>query len=49
MRPKHTHIGARLHRLGTRLHDKKLARQAKTIEAHYGQPMDMEWARDGVT
>ena len=26
-----------------------LARQAKTIEDHYGQPMDMEWARDGVT
>lgn len=26
-----------------------LARQAKTIEEHYGQPMDMEWARDGVT
>jgi len=26
-----------------------LARMAVTIEAHYGQPMDMEWARDGVT
>ncbi len=26
-----------------------LARQAKIIEAHYGQPMDMEWARDGKT
>lgn len=26
-----------------------LARQALTIEAHYGQPMDMEWARDGIT
>ena len=26
----------------------ELARQAKTIEEHYGQPMDMEWARDGV-
>lgn len=26
-----------------------LARQAKVIEDHYGQPMDMEWARDGVT
>ncbi len=26
-----------------------LARQAKIIEEHYGQPMDMEWARDGVT
>ena len=26
-----------------------LARMAKTIEGHYGQPMDMEWARDGVT
>ncbi len=26
-----------------------LARQAKIIEDHYGQPMDMEWARDGVT
>ncbi len=26
-----------------------LARMATTIEAHYGQPMDMEWARDGDT
>ena len=26
-----------------------LARQACTIEEHYGQPMDMEWAKDGVT
>lgn len=26
-----------------------LSRQAKVIEAHYGQPMDIEWARDGVT
>jgi pyruvate,water dikinase len=26
-----------------------LARQAAIIETHYGQPMDMEWARDGVT
>ena len=26
-----------------------LARQAKIIEEHYGQPMDMEWARDGIT
>ena len=26
-----------------------LARQAVTIEAHYGQPMDMEWAKDGET
>jgi pyruvate,water dikinase len=26
-----------------------LARQARIIENHYGQPMDMEWARDGVT
>ena len=25
----------------------QLARMAKTIEAHYGCPMDMEWARDG--
>ncbi len=25
-----------------------LARQAMTIEAHYGRPMDIEWARDGV-
>lgn len=24
-----------------------LARQAMTIEAHYGRPMDIEWARDG--
>ncbi len=27
----------------------ELARQAATIERHYGQPMDMEWARDGGT
>lgn len=26
-----------------------LARQAVTIEVHYGQPMDMEWAKDGIT
>ncbi|MHC0053064.1 phosphoenolpyruvate synthase [Actibacterium sp. D379-3] len=26
-----------------------LARMACTIEDHYGQPMDMEWARDGIT
>ncbi|MDJ0637817.1 MAG: phosphoenolpyruvate synthase [Paracoccaceae bacterium] len=26
-----------------------LARHAKIIEEHYGLPMDMEWARDGVT
>ena len=26
-----------------------LARQAVVIERHYGRPMDMEWARDGVT
>jgi pyruvate,water dikinase len=26
-----------------------LARQAATIEEHYGQPMDMEWAKDGET
>jgi pyruvate,water dikinase len=26
-----------------------LARMAVTIERHYGQPMDMEWARDGDT
>ncbi len=26
-----------------------LARMACTIEEHYGQPMDMEWARDGET
>lgn len=26
-----------------------LARQAQVIEDHYGQPMDMEWARDGET
>ncbi|NNU81149.1 phosphoenolpyruvate synthase [Halovulum dunhuangense] len=26
-----------------------LARMACTIETHYGQPMDMEWARDGET
>ncbi len=27
----------------------KLARWACTIEAHYGRPMDMEWAKDGET
>ncbi|KAB2885013.1 MAG: phosphoenolpyruvate synthase [Albidovulum sp.] len=26
-----------------------LARQAAVIEDHYGQPMDMEWAKDGET
>jgi pyruvate,water dikinase len=26
-----------------------LARMAKTIEDHYGMPMDMEWAKDGIT
>ena len=26
-----------------------LARQACVIEGHYGQPMDIEWARDGQT
>jgi len=26
-----------------------LARQGCLIEAHYGQPMDIEWARDGLT
>ncbi len=26
-----------------------LARMAATIEKHYGQAMDMEWARDGIT
>ncbi|WP_413854975.1 phosphoenolpyruvate synthase, partial [Albidovulum sp.] len=26
-----------------------LARQASVIEDHYGQPMDMEWAKDGET
>jgi pyruvate, water dikinase len=26
-----------------------LARQAATIEKHYGLPMDMEWAKDGKT
>jgi pyruvate,water dikinase len=26
-----------------------LARQAAIIEKHYEQPMDMEWARDGIT
>lgn len=26
-----------------------LARQSKVIADHYGQPMDMEWARDGET
>jgi pyruvate,water dikinase len=27
----------------------QLARWAAAIEAHYGQPMDMEWAKDGET
>lgn len=27
----------------------ELARMAVTIEAHYGQAMDIEWARDGTT
>jgi pyruvate, water dikinase len=26
-----------------------LSRQALTIEEHYGRPMDIEWAKDGVT
>ncbi|GAB2508036.1 phosphoenolpyruvate synthase [Pseudoxanthomonas sangjuensis] len=26
-----------------------LSRQALTIEQHYGRPMDIEWAKDGVT
>jgi pyruvate,water dikinase len=28
---------------------KELARQAVTIEQHYGKPMDIEWAKDGET
>jgi pyruvate,water dikinase len=27
----------------------ELARMAVTIEKHYGRPMDIEWARDGIT
>jgi len=27
----------------------ELARWATQIEAHYGRPMDIEWARDGIT
>ncbi|MGD1888940.1 MAG: phosphoenolpyruvate synthase [Cohaesibacteraceae bacterium] len=27
----------------------ELARQATTIEKHYGRPMDIEWAKDGET
>ena len=27
----------------------ELARQAVTIEKHYGKPMDIEWARDGAS
>ncbi|MUV14861.1 phosphoenolpyruvate synthase [Noviluteimonas gilva] len=27
----------------------ELARQALTIEDHYGRPMDIEWAKDGVS
>jgi pyruvate, water dikinase len=26
-----------------------LSRQALTIEEHYGRPMDIEWAKDGIT
>jgi pyruvate, water dikinase len=26
-----------------------LAQQALTIEAHYGRPMDIEWAKDGIS
>src|SRR5829696_8757764 len=26
----------------------ELARQALTIEAHYGRPMDIEWGKDGI-
>jgi pyruvate,water dikinase len=27
----------------------ELSRQALTIERHYGRPMDVEWAKDGIT
>jgi pyruvate,water dikinase len=27
----------------------ELSRQALTIEQHYGRPMDIEWAKDGIT
>lgn len=27
----------------------QLARWARSIENHYGRPMDMEWAKDGIT
>ncbi|MFZ7094701.1 phosphoenolpyruvate synthase [Luteimonas dalianensis] len=27
----------------------ELARQALTIEEHYGRPMDIEWGKDGIT
>ena len=27
----------------------QLARSARDIEAHYGKPMDIEWAKDGLT
>jgi len=27
----------------------ELARQALTIEQHYGRPMDIEWGKDGIT
>jgi len=31
-------------------HDvEELGRQALVIEAHYGRPMDIEWAKDGIT
>ncbi|MGO4383015.1 PEP/pyruvate-binding domain-containing protein [Specibacter sp. RAF43] len=27
----------------------RLGRWAVQIESHYGHPMDMEWAKDGIT
>ncbi|MFT3798391.1 phosphoenolpyruvate synthase [Microbacterium sp.] len=38
----------RLHFSITDAEVEELARHALTIEEHYGRPMDIEWARDGV-
>ncbi|MFN9966382.1 MAG: phosphoenolpyruvate synthase, partial [Lysobacteraceae bacterium] len=38
------------HRFSLSGHDvEELGRQALVIEKHYGRPMDVEWAKDGIT
>jgi len=38
------------HRFSLSDHDvEELGRQALVIEKHYGRPMDVEWAKDGIT